>query len=49
VIASIVMAYTGFSEMAMLINMPSSLLLLAWMVLVGIYLWRNPRSLNLDA
>jgi hypothetical protein len=49
VIASIVMAYTGFSEMAMLINMPSSLLLLIWMVLVGIYLWRNPRSLNLDA
>ncbi len=49
VIASIVMAYTGFSDLAMLINMPSSLLLLVWMVLVGIDVWRKPRSLSSDA
>jgi hypothetical protein len=48
VVASIVMAYTGFSDQAMLINMPSSLLLLVWMVLVGIHVWRKPHSLDFN-
>jgi hypothetical protein len=35
-IAGIIIAYTGFSGLAMTINMPSSTLLL------GIYVWRKP-------
>ncbi len=35
-IAGLVMAYTGFSDLAMLINMPSSILLLIWMMVLGI-------------
>jgi hypothetical protein len=41
-IAGIIMAYTGFSGLAMAINMPSSNLLLIWMILLGIYVWRKP-------
>jgi hypothetical protein len=41
-IAGIVMAYTGFSELAMAINMPSSSLLLCWMIVLGVYVWRKP-------
>lgn len=40
-IAGVVMAYTGFSELAMDINMPSSSLLLVWMIALGVYVWRN--------
>jgi Domain of unknown function (DUF4386) len=36
-IAGLIMAYTGFSELAMAINMPSSFLLLVWMIVLGIY------------
>ena len=39
-IAGVVIAYTGFSEAAMDINMPANSLLLIWMIVVGIYLWR---------
>ena len=38
----IVIAYTGFSELAMAINMPSNSLLLCWMVALGVYVWRKP-------
>jgi Domain of unknown function (DUF4386) len=41
-IAGIVIAYTGFSGLAMAINMPTGSLLLCWMVALGIYVWRKP-------
>lgn len=41
-IAGIVIAYTGFSGLAMTINMPSSSLLLCWMIVLGVYVWRKP-------
>jgi hypothetical protein len=42
-IAGIVIAYGGFSELAMAINMPANSLLLAWMIGLGIHVWRNPQ------
>ena len=41
VLAGIVMAYSGFSSLAMLVSMPSGGLLLVWMVAVGVLLWRR--------
>lgn len=41
-IASVVIACTGFSGLAMAIDMPSGALLLCWMVALGIHLWRRP-------
>ena len=38
-VAGMVMAYTGFSAVAMAISMPSSLLLLAWIIGVGVFMW----------
>lgn len=38
-IAGAVMAYTGFSGLAMAINMPASSLLLVWMLTVGVFKW----------
>jgi len=35
-LAGIAIAYTGFSELAMLLNMPASLLLIAWLAAVGL-------------
>lgn len=40
-IAGIVIAYTGFSDLSMLINMPSSLLLMLWIVTLGVEAWRR--------
>jgi len=40
-IAGVVMAYTGFSGLAMAINMPASSLLLVWMLTVGVFMWRR--------
>ena len=40
-IAGVVMAYTGFSGLAMAINMPANALLLAWMVTLGVCMWRR--------
>lgn len=40
-VAGVVMAYTGFSELAMDINMPSSVLLLLWMIALGVHLWKR--------
>lgn len=39
--AGIVMAYTGFSELAMAINMPATSLLLIWMCIIGVFMWRR--------
>jgi len=40
-LAGIAIAYTGFSGLAMLLNMPASLLLTAWLVALGIIDWRG--------
>jgi hypothetical protein len=41
-IAGVAIAYTGFSDLSMNINLPSTTLLLLWMISVGVYLWRQP-------
>jgi hypothetical protein len=38
-IAGIVIAYTGFSDVSMLISMPASLLLIVWVVVLGVNVW----------
>jgi len=40
-IAGVVMAYTGFSGLAMAINMPAGSILLVWMLTVGVFMWRR--------
>jgi hypothetical protein len=40
-IAGAVIAYTGFSELSMIINMPANILLLAWMLILSVYQWRH--------
>lgn len=40
-VAGVVMAYTGFSGLAMTINMPASSLLLAWVLTLGVFMWRR--------
>ena len=45
-IAGLVMAYTGFSELAMSINMPAGFLLLLWMLSLGVLMWRRGGSLS---
>jgi len=39
VVAGVVIAYTGFSDLAMTINMPASVVLLLWMVVLGRCMW----------
>jgi hypothetical protein len=41
-IGGIAIAYTGFSNLAMMINMPANSLLILWMIALGIYSWRQP-------
>jgi hypothetical protein len=43
-IAGVAIAYTGFSDLSMNLNLPSTTLLLLWMISVGVYLWRRPAS-----
>ena len=40
-VAGVVIAYTGFSNLAMAINMPANSVLLVWMVVLGAYMWRR--------
>jgi hypothetical protein len=40
-VAGIAQAYTGFSGLAMASSMAASSLLLVWIVLVGVFLWRG--------
>ncbi|EPG73535.1 putative membrane protein [Leptospira fainei serovar Hurstbridge str. BUT 6] len=40
-VAGIVIGYTGFSELSMIINMPASFLLLIWMFCIGILSWKR--------
>ena len=41
VLAGIVMAYSGFSSLAMLVSMPAGGVLTVWMVALGVLLWRR--------
>ena len=40
-VAGVVIAYTGFSTLAMAINMPANFVLLVWMLALGVSMWRN--------
>jgi hypothetical protein len=42
--AGVVMAYTGFSPVAMAISMPTGILLLAWIISVGVFMRRRDNS-----
>jgi hypothetical protein len=46
VVSGVVMAYTGFSGLAMAINMPASALLLVWMLALGVFMWRRGGRLS---
>jgi hypothetical protein len=41
-VAGVVIAYTGFSGLAMAIDMPAGFLLLCWMIALGVYFWQRP-------
>ena len=43
--AGVLMAHTGFSGMAMAVSMPSSMLLLVWMLSVGFFMWTRSRAI----
>lgn len=47
--AGIVMAYTGFSGLAMAINMPANFLLLIWIMVTGGWMWRLASIKSLEA
>ena len=40
-VAGIVIAYTGFSGLAMAVNMPANFILLLWMLVLGWFMWRR--------
>jgi hypothetical protein len=40
-VAGVVMAYTGFSGLAMAISMPAGSLLVVWMLTLGVLMWRR--------
>lgn len=40
-LAGIVMAYTGFSELAMNLSMPASFVLILWVITIGILMYRR--------
>lgn len=44
-LAGVVMAYTGFSDLAMNLNLPANSLVLFWMIALGVYVWREPARL----
>jgi hypothetical protein len=39
-LSGIVMAFSGFSELEMAINMPASFILVAWLMVLGGFFWR---------
>jgi hypothetical protein len=43
-LSGVVMAFSGFSDLEMAINMPASALLLLWMLTLGVLMWRRDRS-----
>ncbi len=48
-VAGIVIAYTGFSDLAMTINLSASSLVLVWMIVVGVWMWRLASAKSSDA
>ena len=48
-VAGIVFAYTGFSDLAMTINLSGSSLLLVWLIVVGVWMWRLASAKSSDA
>ncbi len=40
-VGGVLIAYTGFSNLAMTVYMPASLLILVWVILVGALMWRH--------
>ncbi len=40
-IAGIVMAYSGFSDLEMMISMPANSVLMLWMLIMGVLIWRS--------
>lgn len=44
--AGMAQAYTGFSSLAMTLSMPASCVLLAWAMVVGVFLWRLAPALT---
>lgn len=42
--AGIVMAHTGFSEVAMTVSMPSTVLLLVWVIILGGFMWPREKE-----
>ncbi len=47
--AGIIMAYNGFSDSAMTINLSASSLLLVWMIMAGVWVWRLASAKSSDA
>jgi len=43
--AGVAQAYTGFSDLAMMLSMPASSALLLWAIVIGVFLWRLVPSL----
>ncbi len=48
-VAGIVAAYTGFSDLFMIINMLASALLLIWVVVVGALMWRHASAPTIES
>ena len=40
-VAGVAMAFTGFSPLAMAINLPAGCLLLVWVLALGVCMWRR--------
>jgi hypothetical protein len=38
-LSGVVMAFSGFSELEMAINMPASFILVAWVMVLGAFFW----------
>jgi hypothetical protein len=43
-LSGVMMAFSGFSELEMAINMPASLMLVIWVMVLGAFLWRLGRQ-----
>jgi hypothetical protein len=43
-LSGIVMAFSGFSDLEMAINMPASAVLVAWVLTLGFLMWRRDRK-----
>lgn len=41
IVSGVVMAYSGFSGLSMAINMSASAILLIWMLILGVFMWRQ--------